>query len=76
MFWKPAHARLALALAGLALTRRRVAGVPASAALAVPWLWSEGRAHGVGALPARLVVDLGEIAVALRGALRYRTPFL
>jgi hypothetical protein len=81
VFWKPAHARLALALAGLALAglvlaRRRVAGVPAGAALAVPWLWSEGRAHGVRALPARLVVDLGEIAVALRGALRYRTPFL
>jgi glycosyltransferase involved in cell wall biosynthesis len=76
VFWKPAHARLLLALAGLGLTRRRVAGVPAGAALAVPWLWSEGRAHGVRALPGRLVVDLGELAVAVRGALRYRTPFL
>jgi GT2 family glycosyltransferase len=66
VFWKPAHAWLVLALAGLGLARRR----PAAALLAAPWAWSARSS------PRRLVVDLAELAVAVRGAIRYRTPFL
>ena len=82
VFWKPRHARLALALAGAPFARR----APALAlALAAPWaqaaLPSYGRsprglARAASELPGRAVADAAEMAAVARGALRQRTLVL
>jgi GT2 family glycosyltransferase len=78
VFWRDSHARLALALAGLALARR----VPPAALLAAPYVRAQvnrrgtrGRARVASALelPGRAVVDAAEIATLVRGSVRHRT---
>jgi hypothetical protein len=82
VFWKPAHARLPLLLAGAAVARRRPL---LAAALAAPWVAEalpsygsspRGRARAVSELPGRLLLDLAETAVCVRGSIRYRTLIL
>jgi GT2 family glycosyltransferase len=77
VFWRPSHARLLLALAGLAAARRH----PAFALLAAPYLRASLTARGSGAaqlaaasvqLPGRIVVELGEIATMLVGSARHK----
>lgn len=81
VFWKPTHAWLAFAIGVLAVTRRPglalVAALP-WAKVALPSYGSgwRGRARAVSELPVRAVVDVAEMGVAARGALRYRTLFL
>jgi GT2 family glycosyltransferase len=79
-FWKPRHARLALALAGAA-TRRPVVGLLAS----VPWALEampaygpspRGRVRALSELPEQLVLDLIEAAGMVAGSVRHRTVFL
>ena len=81
IFWRATHLRLLLAMLGLALARRH----PILAALALPYLRyglglrGEGlRARAVCAaeLPGRAVVDAAEIAIMVRGSVRYRTLVL
>jgi len=81
VFWKPAHARLPLAIAGLAGARR----FPPAALLALPWAaaalpsygsGARGRLRAVSELPGRLVVDTAELAALARGSVRYRTVLL
>jgi GT2 family glycosyltransferase len=82
VFWRPSHAALPLALAGLAGARRR----PLRALLlALPWALlarpryggsPRGVARAASELPGRLVVETAELAVAVRGSARYRTLFL
>jgi GT2 family glycosyltransferase len=81
VFWKPTHAWLAGVLGVLAVTRRPwVAVLPAVgwARATLPSYGSgwRGRARAVSELPVRAVVDVFELGVALRGAIRYRTLFL
>jgi GT2 family glycosyltransferase len=82
LFWKPAHARLPLLLAGACVARRRpvLAG-----ALAAPWIAEalpsygsspRGRARAASELPARLLIDVAETAVLIRGSIRYRSLIL
>lgn len=77
VFWKPSHALLLLAAAGLATRRRRLA-----LAAAMPYLHHYGGVHDRdGAalarwLPAHLAIDLTEIATALAGSVRHRTVML
>ncbi len=83
-FWKPRHARLALALAGAlvgAVTRRPVVG----ALGAVPWMVEampsygpspRGRVRAVSELPVALGLDLVEFAGMIAGSVRHRTVFL
>jgi glycosyltransferase involved in cell wall biosynthesis len=82
VFWKPAHARLPLALAGAFIAKRHplVGG-----ALAAPWIAEalpsygsslRGRARAVSELPAHLLIDLAETATMIRGSIRYRTLIL
>ena len=83
MFWKPSHARLVPALAGIALaagTRR-----PWWLLLALPWLVLRAPRYGTTpravAASARdtagqLVIDTAELAVMARGSVRYRTLVL
>jgi GT2 family glycosyltransferase len=82
IFWKPAHARLPLALAGACIARRHplLAG-----ALAAPWVIEalpsygtspRGRARAFSELPAHLLIDLAETAAMVRGSIRYRTLIL
>jgi GT2 family glycosyltransferase len=79
--WKAEHARLMLALAGLAAARK----VPALLVLAVPYVASQPRVYGTNPrglarlaaeLPGRAVLDAVETAALLRGSLRYRTWLL
>jgi GT2 family glycosyltransferase len=83
VFWKPSHARLVPALAGLVLagaTRR-----PWWLLLGLPWLRLRRRWYGASprALAASvrdtaavLIVDTGELLVMVRGSVRYRTFLL
>jgi GT2 family glycosyltransferase len=82
VFWKPAHARLPLALAGAGIARRRPL---LGAALAAPWIAEalpsygsslRGRARAVSELPAHLLIDVAETAAMIRGSIRYRTLIL
>ena len=82
VFWRPSHAALPGALAGVVLARRRPL---AAALLAAPWALlarprygrsPRGVVRAAGELPGRLLVETAELAIALRGSLRYRTLFL
>jgi GT2 family glycosyltransferase len=82
LFWKPSHALLIPALAGLWLARRH----PLLAALLVlPWALvarpsygssPRGLARAATELPARMAVDVTETAAMVRGSLRHGTPML
>jgi len=82
LFWKPSHALLLPALAGLWLARRH----PIVAALLIaPWALvarpaygssPRGLARAASELPARMAVDITETAAMARGSLRHRTPML
>jgi glycosyltransferase involved in cell wall biosynthesis len=82
LFWKPSHALLLPALAGLWLARRH----PFIAALLIaPWALvarpaygssPRGLARAASELPARMAVDITETAAMARGSLRHRTPML
>jgi GT2 family glycosyltransferase len=82
LFWKPSHALLLPALAGLRLARRH----PIVAALLIaPWALvarpaygssPRGLARAASELPARMAVDFTETAAMARGSLRHRTPML
>jgi GT2 family glycosyltransferase len=81
VFWRKSHAELTLALAGLALARRR----PVALGLAVPYLRRSLRRRGrrprarlaaALELPGQLAADLAELATMVRGSIRYRTPML
>jgi GT2 family glycosyltransferase len=78
VFWREAHLRLCLALAGAALARRH----PLAAALCLHYLRERLGVRGTGPrarlqaareLPGRAVVDLAEIATMAWGSARYRT---
>jgi glycosyltransferase involved in cell wall biosynthesis len=77
VFWRPSHAWLLLALAGLAAARRH----PVLALLAAPYLRGTLTTRGSGPaqlaaasvqLPGRVAVELGEIATMLVGSARHR----
>ena len=79
-FWKPRHARLALALAGAATRRPLVALVAA-----LPWALEampaygsspRGRVRALSELPEQLVLDAIEMAGMIAGSVRHRTVFL
>lgn len=81
IFWKRAHVWLPVALAGVALARRRAS----LALLAVPWAahalpdygpGPRGRMRAFSELPLVAVLDAAEIAALARGSIRYRTLFL
>jgi GT2 family glycosyltransferase len=81
VFWKPGHAWVALALAGLAGSRR----APLLAALALPYVLPELGRRGarpvdvaVAALelPGRAVNELAEVAIMAAGSVRHRTLVL
>jgi GT2 family glycosyltransferase len=81
LFWKRRHGWLIPALAGAALHRRE----PMAALLAAPWVLYAlphrgshpmGRVRAVGELFGRAVVDASEMAVLVRGSIRYRTIIL
>jgi GT2 family glycosyltransferase len=83
VFWKPSHARLLLALAGLAVARRR----PLLCALMLlPYLdlyvgWRvaatpRGLVRVLVDLAGRVVVDATEVVVTIRGAARERVILL
>src|SRR6185503_10000324 len=80
VFWKPSHAALAVAVAGVATRRRILAagGALAWAALARPRYGGSprGAARAISELPGRAVVDAAEMAVLARGSLRERTLLL
>ncbi len=88
VFWKPRHARLVLAAAGLAaavgLGRRRGGGALA-AALAVPWILEaqpsyggsvRGRLRALAELPGAAAIDAFEVAALAAGSVTARTLFL
>lgn len=82
LFWKPRHARFALALAGAAVARRApLLGL----ALALPWARAatpsyggsaRGRLRAISELPAAAAIDAVEMAAVARGAIEERTPLL
>jgi hypothetical protein len=82
VFWRPSHAALPFALAGLMSARRQ----PLTALLlAAPWALlarpyygrsPRGVARAASELPGRLLVESIELATAVRGSLRHRTVFL
>ena len=76
VFWKPRHAWLALALAGLAARRPLLALPWARAALPSYGPSARGRLRAVSELPGQAAVDLVETAALARGSLRHRTLFL
>ena len=82
LFWKPSHALLLPALAGLAIGRRHPL---IGALLLAPWAAIARPSYGSGArglaraaseLPARMAIDVAETAAMARGAVRHRTPIL
>jgi GT2 family glycosyltransferase len=78
VFWKPAHAFLPLAAAGVALARRTRG---ASLALALPYARLYRDHHGsypgtIASLPGHAAVDAAEIAAVTAGAVRHRTPLV
>ena len=77
LFWKPSHAKLLLALAGLLAARR----FPPALLLALPYYREAvGRCNEVGAsrwaVPYVALHDALETLGAARGAVRYRVPVL
>jgi glycosyltransferase involved in cell wall biosynthesis len=75
IFWKPSHAFLPLAAAGLALAPRTRG---ASLLLAAPYVHLYRNRHGsyagtVASLPGHAAVDGAEIASVTAGAVRFRT---
>ncbi|HEX4106510.1 MAG TPA: glycosyltransferase [Solirubrobacteraceae bacterium] len=81
VFWKPAHAWLLSAAASGASRRPRALTL----LLLAGWARStrpnygpgvRGQLRSIAELPLRALIDAVEVAVAARGALRYRTPFL
>ena len=76
VFWKPRHAWLTLALAGIA-TRRPLLALPwARAALPSYGPGARGRLRAVSELPGQAAVDAVELAALVRGSVRHRTLFL
>jgi GT2 family glycosyltransferase len=76
VFWKPRHAWMTLALAGLA-TRRPLLALPwARAALPSYGPGARGRLRAVTELPGQAAVDAVELAALARGSVRHRTLFL
>ncbi|PTL55066.1 hypothetical protein C7Y72_19945 [Paraconexibacter algicola] len=88
--WKPAHARLPAAAAGVtlaatALARRRPGLLGAGVAAVVPWALAaaprygrdpRGVARSVSELPGRFALDVAEFTALARGSVRYRTLLL
>ena len=81
IFWKPRHAHLLLALAGLAATRRS----PLAVLLVLPWARealpsygadARGRARAVAELPGQAVIDAVELTALAVGSVQHRTVFL
>jgi GT2 family glycosyltransferase len=81
LFWKPRHALLLAAAAGLALSRHR----PLFALLAVPYVRDAMPTHGAGPLgrarscvqlAGRAVVDASELSAMVRGSVRHGTLIL
>jgi cellulose synthase/poly-beta-1,6-N-acetylglucosamine synthase-like glycosyltransferase len=81
LFWKPEHAGILLALAGLLLARR----FPLAALLVLPWARlrlppygssKRGRLRAAAELPGRAAEDLVGVAALARGSVRHRTLFL
>ena len=78
MFWKVAHERLLVALAGVVLARR----APALAlAAALPYVALHRREHGslagtALALPAHVALDGAELVAMVRGSIAARTLVL
>lgn len=81
VFWRSTHLRLVLALLGATGARRH----PLLGALALPYLryalgrrgsHLQARAVCAAELPGRMVIDAAEIAIMLRGSLRYRALVL
>jgi glycosyltransferase involved in cell wall biosynthesis len=75
IFWKPAHEKVLLAAAGIALGRRTHG---AALGAVVPWLLVHRAEHAsrgalLRALPAHLAVDVAEVAAMTRGSWRART---
>ncbi len=77
LFWRPAHARLVIALGGMALAR----GLPPAALLVLPWAHERlpsygpgwrGRGRAVAELPGRAAIDAVEIAALAIGSVRHR----
>jgi glycosyltransferase involved in cell wall biosynthesis len=78
VFWKPSHALLPLAAAGLALASRTRG---ASLLLALPYARLYRDQHGsypgtVASLPGHAAVDAAEIAAVTTGAVAHRTPLV
>lgn len=81
LWWKPEHAALCAAAAGLWLSRR----TGLASGLALPWVLLAMRHRGYGArglarsaseLPGRALVDAAEVAAMARGSARHRTWLL
>jgi GT2 family glycosyltransferase len=90
VFWKPRHARLALALAGFAAATAARRAPPLvrcslAVAVAVPWVreaspsygssW-RGRARGLAELPGSAAIDAFELLALTVGSAAARTVFL
>jgi GT2 family glycosyltransferase len=81
IFWKRAHVWLPLAVAGVLAAPRRpltLVLVLPYAKVAMPHRGSHvrGRLRALAELTGRAVLDIAEMAVLVRGSLRYRTLFL
>jgi glycosyltransferase involved in cell wall biosynthesis len=77
LFWKPSHAKVLLAIAGLSLARR----FPPALILLLPYYReARGRLNELGGsrrdVPYLFVHDLLETAGVARGAVRYRVPVI
>jgi GT2 family glycosyltransferase len=81
LFWKPEHAAILLAVAGLVAARR----FPPALLLVLPWARLRlppyggsvrGRVRGAAELPGRAAEDLVGVAALARGSVRHRTLFL
>lgn len=81
VFWKPRHARLALAAAGLVAARRRPWALLAAAPYALAAAPAYGRsprglARAASELPGRAALDAAEMAALARGSVAERTLLL